>query len=1557
MAYGDFLCNTYCPYFLTIQAILSSPIVEDGCLYYNFYDDGSGGEYCCFDVGFYCSNGYILHSEYLPTERKEYKSDGSGSYFTSTYCASGEIYSCSNYNIFISQLSNCYPNGFNIVKHDGDGGFYPDSEFCPSGHLFDSQNCADYSYGYFSNGTGSYYAGIFNYCSSGTCFCSSNYLIPLPPSNNLYCFGTFDVIANGSGNRFCSNFNYENYGTTIYTNFLSDCSVSYNSDGTGFYYTGIDYCSFGYVFCIDNFYLNILNTGCYQNGIYSIVADGSGNRTCQLSDQCFSGFLFEHIDVDLFNSLEIYSDGTGSFYQCYIYQSGVITYQENSCILLPNDCYYLSSSYKVLENISGCKACQDFVYVNSGNVYYTDLFEQCSINYLANGSGNYYFNTGYCESGYLLNTGSCLIQLPDLNYYVNGITGLYTDGTGGCYTGVFVNLNSGSLLYSVTYDNCKDNYISDGSGYYLCFSNYCDYGFLFATGAYCIQLPNLNYYNNGTTGLYADGYGSRFLSGYSHCALTYEFLCSGGVSYKSDGTGWYYSQLGVAKRVQCLTINWDFDLETKNKYFSPAIESYGEDLFISLSDNLYCFYEINPYVNTNIFIREAYSNNLLTSNNTKPFIYVKNIGTGCLFFNSSLSGQNNQYWSFNNFRLSGISQASGTNYLIRPNEGSFFSIRSDIYGTSYFSTSCYPFAFFYEATNINAVNSGLIYPIINSGIYDEICNYPSYTDYDYSYNQVKTFLLNTVVDDCSSFRIKFEKTGCNLEIIDCFNTGFKIYSCFGNDFHESCITVNSYLINTNNSFSSCDCFSGAYFDFIVDEDYCVTIYYNLDSCTSKFKKYFYCYSGSGSESGVMNTSVFEDAANGQFKLNNNFLENNTLYEYLSCDTSNLFVYAEPCVDYSIIDVCAKDINISGIYLPLCSDWYYCYCFNLFSAGELFQTGTSGNWVDITQPFCCDYLVNYINLLHCSCDCYLTYCPSMYSIDINYDDNKYSTLDIQNKNTNFKSEDFILNAFTECSFYYKCLEFKYISYNSLVYTNQTFDIVDCCVPLIFSGSYCSVCVDFPIRALSIDKLKLVSEYETLDRVNNINFNLNYSFLPFSFSCCESNSSCFTFPKAYNSSINKYESPCVNLQLNSQLYIQKNIELYIDPVNEYIADPYYGLNNFLLFINSEVNSGCANLISTTQQYYKCSDFYCLLNQISGESGYYACDNCINLCSYFDCCESLINYISGSYYNLGYNVNIQFKDSNPLCCVCTGYAELSGFCLNDCYQYQSSDYNLLFLDLENEITQNNYCVYSTGYLFYQYSTSSLYSLNSLVPYKNSSGDGYSYIFPILSNLTYLDCFNSCVSGFYSGKIQENNNLNFCKIDSLYWGGSSGSNALTGSAGEITGYYTVLNCFSNFIYFDNNYVVNFNSSDIENTISSRCICISKKFNYTGLQPICFVSNYALLNIREPILNSRLLNYCCDIKDSCFCEIFYYSYDITKIKQTPITILAPESTVVNYVCWKDYENEKTISIQEPNKSFGNLQKNVSQINFAVSGQILNNDYFFNSSNTCYICINIIGDI
>ena len=1560
MAYGDFICNVSCAYNLTINGVLSSPDVNDGCLYYSYYDDGGGGEYFCLDSGVYCSSGYLLHTEDLQTTNIYYKSNGLGGYFSITYCDSGQIFSCIESCICIPnycfnfpqgyQLGASFFDGYNVYRHDGNGGSYLDcSEFCPSGHVFYSENLSNYSYGFFSNGTGSYLSGIISYCPSGYYFCTCNYLIPLPPNNDFYIFGIYDEVADGNGNRFDCNFYYCPNNCSIAICYLSDCSIDYRSDGSGCYFSCIAYCASGNVFCSTSYYLNLINTGCYFNGYCNLIANGSGARFYKLTGQCESGYLFDSIIGD-FEFKNINSDGTGGYYISSGYASGISVYYVDSYILLPNSGCYLNGSYRVLETVSGTKCCDSFVYLDSGINFYFDCFQCCFVCYFSDGTGSYYFNTGFYASGTLLESGNYKIQLPNLNCYNAGITGIFSDGIGSSYTGFYTFCPSGQPYQIENYNNCYNFYISNGIGGIESGSCYCQYGKLFDSGIYQLQLPNLNCYNAGTTGLYADGCGSRFLSGISYCALGYSFYCLSGIQYRSDGSGCYYSEFDYISKKHSLCIDWDFDAETKSKYFKPEIlTGEGVDLFLSLNGDNFCFYEIDAVANTNIYITEAYLNCAILDTTQKPFLYIRNIGSGCLFLNSSPC-QNN-YCSFNDYRLSGVSEQSGNNYLINSKEGIFLNIKSSVDGASYLSFACYPFGLIYEITNLDIINTGYYYPRINSGIYECLIGYPSLTDYDYLYNQVRSFCFSGLVDDLACINIKFNRTGCNLTQVDSINTNFKLYSCFGNSVFETEINLNCYDLVFGNNLISCSDFSGICYPFQIQDDCKISLLYNISSKSDKFINYYYCYGGSGSGDSIHQFLVDSCKVN-----NSDFLETGCLYNF--CYSKDLLLKLCTLNNFSINKICTKDFSVSGI-LPTREIFKCDYCFYLLNSNNSYTTGISGSWVNSAYAFPQNYFTNYINLINSTDLEYQNNEPQFYCLNLNYSENRFSTTGIEQKINSKNSESFAFNNLTQCSFCYKGLEFKYDSINEVIFENSTYDISNCYIPIIFSGCVCNVTINYPVSALNKDKLKITSDFETIDRVSNLKLGASYSNfnLKYNFNCLDSNFSCFEIPQIYNGKITGYESPCLNFEIYSSLNIEKNINFYLNPAANFTSDFYFGLNNFLLFINSEVNGGCASTFSVFKNYCCCYDFYNIINQTETGSGWYYCDNNLNFSGYFSCRMDLINYISGSYNNLGYLITLQFSGCNIENFLCSGYAICSGVCTCSNYSFESTYYNLLFLDLENEFRENNYCLHSIECLFLNLGSIIPYCENSLLPYKSNSGLKYNYIFPILSCLNYSDCFCSSVSGVTCFQKIECKNLNFKSTGFDYWGGATGTCYLYDANFSITGCVTGIQTLSSFNMLNNFYSLFLNSSDLCSTCSNRNFCIFKNFNYTGLQPICIASNYALLDINNSILNCNLIPYCCSPKECCFCEIFYYSYNFQNPKQNAFRFISPESTIINYIEWTDFDFNKSICYIEQNKTYGFLQKNVGQINFSITGLLSNNEYVLDPTLICCVFINIIGDI
>ena len=242
----------------------------------------------------------------------------------------------------------------------------------------------------------------------------------------------------------------------------------------------------------------------------------------------------------------------------------------------------------------------------------------------------------------------------------------------------------------------------------------------------------------------------------------------------------------MAEPFHKLNIDWDFDEESKSLLFNPVVKSTGNDLFFSFCDSMKSFYEVSGCSCFNIYVNEIYQNNPIFINGvTKPFIYIKNIGSSDAIFIASNSGLSGDFFNYNNSKISGIVNSSCCNYIISPNQSFVLTIHGNVDGSNYFSSGCYPFGFYYNFNNITGIN-------LNS-------EFPACT-----FNSKNIFLY----EELSGVNYNFIDTGsCNLNIENCLNLSFdKPISGSGESLF---LKNNSYLLSEcSNLFNaSCECFT------------------------------------------------------------------------------------------------------------------------------------------------------------------------------------------------------------------------------------------------------------------------------------------------------------------------------------------------------------------------------------------------------------------------------------------------------------------------------------------------------------------------------------------------------------------------------------------------------------------------------------------------------------------------------------------------------------------------------------------------------------------------------
>jgi hypothetical protein len=184
---------------------------------------------------------------------------------------------------------------------------------------------------------------------------------------------------------------------------------------------------------------------------------------------------------------------------------------------------------------------------------------------------------------------------------------------------------------------------------------------------------------------------------------------------------------------------------------------------------------------------------------------------------------------------------------------------------------------------------------------------------------------------------------------------------------------------------------------------------------------------------------------------------------------------------------------------------------------------------------------------------------------------------------------------ECSFSYSGIEYRYSPLCHVVFEGQCYPIPNCTVPMWFGVSGNIQCVNFPIQAANEATLKVISNFETIEKNAGASLTLSYSGIEFKKSYRGANDITFSYPKLNTPNSSGQEAPNLKIDFCNQLLIQKNIEFYVNP---YGASGYrdYGINNFLIFLSSQLNSGVA--LSSESYPYKSADYNFLMMDLQEE-----------------------------------------------------------------------------------------------------------------------------------------------------------------------------------------------------------------------------------------------------------------------------------------------------------------------------------------------------------------------
>lgn len=858
--------------------------------------------------------------------------------------------------------------------------------------------------------------------------------------------------------------------------------------------------------------------------------------------------------------------------------------------------------------------------------------------------------------------GECTTTVNGLYYiYDNGLGGSYCEFSGYCYSGYeFFNqsqFGSGAFIDS-TGCYCCSAY-SDGTGSYYWNSIYYS-GTVLNCCAIYLNIENSRCVENGYCYLISDGLGSSFYT-LNYCNLGFSFFkIDEFVEYISDGTG-YYSIVEVNPRyANDICINWDFSKKTKNKYNFNQIEACGTDILLSLTNCCIYFYEINSIYETSICLFEANQRkSLYIEDSCIPFIYIKNIGENNL--NIKLS-DNSSLIQFKECQIYNKSNYIDTDILLKTKESIIFSVNVSTDGDIYYSNICYPFGFFYEFKNVDSVNPLGVYPVcckfdyinnvyIPTYLYSDVCNLEVRsgciinTGFAFCYQKQLSFNEKLKVDCNSSLEISFQKatgTGINENIY--INTGLQINSYYGCNLFNASFLINEISISDENGTFLITDQSSCYLKNI-ESNSCINIVYDVDINLNKFYNLIYLNCNSDNsfydlkikKINILNECTIFTAIDLINSGNALLLKNNeTAYVEINLDEFS-----------TIKDLQNKEINRINLFLPTKSEFEYNYCFELNKTNYIQSKLTSGFWNS-----CCDQLnnssgfCNYSMVIHCSGIDYQQYKSNLYHINLCNQENRKSTTSIQDKSGFISSDDFYIPRSTlECCFYFCCLEFRYSPVECVLYRTNYYDISNKIIQIEFSLSGNCEIINFPSDAINYNKLKVNTNFEIFDSLRCSELDINY--LNFSFIKNYTDANCITYdiPIIQCSNLSGYEYPQILIKNKVQPIRQTNIDFDINPINNFIDDVFYGLNNFLLFITSKLNSGIAlDFINCESKLmcdycYNSSEYNFLMMDLRSE---YDCgslnipnvlwNNILQKISFDDNCIDLISYKNNT--GMGYN-----------------------------------------------------------------------------------------------------------------------------------------------------------------------------------------------------------------------------------------------------------------------------------------------------------------------------------
>lgn len=519
----------------------------------------------------------------------------------------------------------------------------------------------------------------------------------------------------------------------------------------------------------------------------------------------------------------------------------------------------------------------------------------------------------------------------------------------------------------------------------------------------------------------------------------------------------------------------------------------------------------------------------------------------------------------------------------------------------------------------------LCFEYIGPGYYDLYYDDNTIIDFDFKdknfTGKKHSFSFASMVDDCA--RLSLYTSGKTSAI----NKEIKICSLYGNNFYQGNICINSLKLQNENcllneiDLNKYDC---SHFTVEIKNDCILCLYYDLDFSCDKYYSYIYC----------LNAPEFATQAclicnNFDLKKIYSFesgclLSPNSIYRVTGDACACIFVDLNLQNCYSLNSVSGLYFNKSCMYLPPVDCIPYKYCFQIADVGHLSPISNSGNWINSGSSLCIQEYINYAEVISVESPDYINCCSQIYEIEIDFSENRKKTSDMACKTQDSSGEPFIpIFDITEKTFYYSGIEYKYIPICSVLFRCNEYALPDACINMQIFSSGNSVCFDFPIQAVNQDKIKIVAESQTIETIDCSISKLDY--LGFFLEFCDTNSNyhLIKIPKISSGQI----SPCFSFKSKYCSKIENNINFYIDPYSNFKDDLTYGMNNFLFFIASELNSGLVYCCNFSGFNYLDSDYNSFMIDLKNE--------------FYDCCYQVP---SGSGKFL-VDSRISFEDLNSL------------------------------------------------------------------------------------------------------------------------------------------------------------------------------------------------------------------------------------------------------------------------------------------------------------------------